>query len=82
MCGSQKLWKVWYNLQVGEIVSLGKTISLNVYSDNVEELVKKNKSELTTKELKTLYRKQQEVVKVISSSKKENIPNTEIKELP
>ncbi|XP_068121604.1 tigger transposable element-derived protein 1-like [Hyperolius riggenbachi] len=56
---------------VDEIVSLGKTMGLEVNEDDIEELVEENSHELTTDELMDLHLAQQQVVmKEISSEEK------------
>ncbi|XP_076036386.1 uncharacterized protein LOC143022170 [Oratosquilla oratoria] len=71
---------------VDDIVSLGKSMGLDVDSDDVEELVEDHRNELNTEELQELHREQQEeVVEELSSSEKESskgsISTAEIKEL-
>ncbi|GLV37474.1 hypothetical protein CBL_10560 [Carabus blaptoides fortunei] len=52
---------------VNEIVSLAKSMGLDVDSDDVEELIKDHRNELTTEELQELQREQQEVIEDVSS---------------
>jgi hypothetical protein len=66
---------------VNEIVSLGKSMGLDVDSDDVEELIEDHRNELTTEELQELQREQQEVIEDVSSEEEENISTKEIKEL-
>ncbi|KAF2352777.1 hypothetical protein FHG87_016469 [Trinorchestia longiramus] len=67
------------------VLSLGKSMDLDVDSDDVEELVKDHRNELTTEELQELHREQQEeVVEELSSEEEESkgsISTAEIKEL-
>ncbi|GCC23957.1 hypothetical protein chiPu_0002355 [Chiloscyllium punctatum] len=71
---------------VAVIVSLGKSMGLEVSEEDVEELVEDPKNELTTEELQHLHKTQQEeMAEEISSEEEEgaggNISNAEIKEL-
>ncbi|GCC30802.1 hypothetical protein chiPu_0009256 [Chiloscyllium punctatum] len=68
------------------IVSLGKSMGLEVSEEDVEELVEDHKNELTTEELQDLHKTQQEeVAEEISSEEEEgasgNISSVKIKEL-
>ncbi|GCC45015.1 hypothetical protein chiPu_0028859, partial [Chiloscyllium punctatum] len=68
------------------IVSLGKSMGLEVSEEDVEELVEDHKNELTTEELQHLHKMQQEEVAEEISSEEEkgaggNISSAEIKEL-
>ncbi|VFV45836.1 Hypothetical predicted protein, partial [Lynx pardinus] len=55
-----------------DIVSLGRTMGLEVNEDNIQDLAEEIGRELTTNELMDLNRKQQqEVVEEISSTEKE-----------
>ncbi|GCC36385.1 hypothetical protein chiPu_0014879 [Chiloscyllium punctatum] len=68
------------------IVSLGKSMGLEVSEEDVEELVEDHKNELPTEELQHLHEMQQEeVAEEISSEKEEgtsgNISSAEVKEL-
>ncbi|GCC32566.1 hypothetical protein chiPu_0011028 [Chiloscyllium punctatum] len=68
------------------IVSLGKSMGLEVSEEDVEGLVEDDKNELTTEELQHLHKTQQEeVVEEISSEEEEgaggNISSAELKEL-
>nr|XP_033816160.1 tigger transposable element-derived protein 1-like [Geotrypetes seraphini] len=71
---------------VPDIVSLGKSVGLEVSEEDVNELVDDHKTELTMKELQHLNQQQQkEVAQDISSGKEEGdtgiIPTAEIKDL-
>ena len=68
------------------IVSVGKSMGLEVSEEDVEELVEDHKHELTTEELKHLHKMQQEELEDEISSEEEegaigNICSAEIKEL-
>ncbi|GCC33435.1 hypothetical protein chiPu_0011904 [Chiloscyllium punctatum] len=68
------------------IVSLGKSMGLEVSGEDVEELVEDHKNELTTEKLQHLHKMQQEEVaeEIASEEEKgtsENISSAEIKEL-
>ncbi|KAF2363685.1 hypothetical protein FHG87_005551 [Trinorchestia longiramus] len=57
---------------VDDIVSLGKSMGLDVDSDDVEELVEDHRNKLTSEEPQELHREQQEeVVEELSSEKEE-----------
>jgi hypothetical protein len=57
---------------VDEIVSLGKTMGLEVNEDDIQELVEEHDQELTTDELMDLHHKQQqEVMEEVSSEEEE-----------
>lgn len=72
---------------VDEIVSLGKTMGLEVDEDDIQELVEEHGQELTTDELMDLHREQhQEVVEEISSEEEdkkteESLSSNEIREM-
>ncbi|GLV33258.1 hypothetical protein CBL_08426 [Carabus blaptoides fortunei] len=66
---------------VNEIVSLAKSMGLDVDSDDVEELFEDHRNELTTEQLQELQGEQQEVLEDVSSEEEENISTKEIKEL-
>lgn len=73
-------------LLVNDIISLGKSLGLELSDDDVEELVEDHKMDLTTEELQHIYEMQtQEGIKEISSEEekesKETISTAEIKEL-
>nr|XP_032835765.1 tigger transposable element-derived protein 1-like isoform X1 [Petromyzon marinus]XP_032835766.1 tigger transposable element-derived protein 1-like isoform X1 [Petromyzon marinus] len=72
---------------VDEIVSLGKTMGLEVNEDDIQELVEEHGQELTTDELMDLHREQkQEVTEEISSDDEEkkteeSLTSNEIREM-
>ncbi|XP_039632281.1 tigger transposable element-derived protein 1-like [Polypterus senegalus] len=72
---------------VNEIVSLGKTMGLEVNEDDIQELVEEHDQELTTDELMDLHREQQqEVMEDISSEEdekkmEESLTSKEIREI-
>nr|XP_020452715.1 tigger transposable element-derived protein 1 [Monopterus albus] len=60
---------------VDEIMSLGKTMGLEVNEDDIQELVEEHGQELTTNELIDLHREQQqEVMEEISSEEEDKKP--------
>lgn len=66
---------------VNGIVSLGKSMSLEVNSDDVKELVKKHSTELSTDELKLLLQKQQKEVLQRKRREGGDVPSALIKEM-
>ncbi|KAF2348062.1 hypothetical protein FHG87_021181 [Trinorchestia longiramus] len=72
------------SVAVDDIVSLGKSMGLDVDSDDVEDLVEDQRNEMTTEELQELRREQQEEVVEERFSEEEeskgSISTAEIKE--
>ncbi|XP_005008025.1 tigger transposable element-derived protein 1-like [Cavia porcellus] len=62
---------------IDEIVSLGKTMGLEVNEDDIQELIEEHGKELTTEELMDLHREQQQKVMEKSSSAEEEEKNGE-----
>ncbi|XP_074170474.1 uncharacterized protein LOC141567452 [Rhinolophus sinicus] len=69
---------------VEDVVSLGKSMGLEVSSDDVEELVEDHKTELTTEELQNILTEQQQAATEELSSEeagRESVSNALIKEM-
>lgn len=73
----KKLWleavpeRVFEDAPVEDLVSLGKSMGLEVSSDDVEELVEDHKTKLTTEELPKILMEQQQVATEKMSSEEE-----------
>ncbi|XP_066968470.1 tigger transposable element-derived protein 1-like [Macrobrachium rosenbergii] len=68
---------------VEEIVSVAKSMGLEVSSDDVEELVAEHNTELTTEELQELHKEQQKVLaeEVSEEEESKEVPTTGTKEI-
>lgn len=68
---------------VEDIVSMGKSMGLEVNDEDIEELVEEHNQDLTTEELQELHREQQKVFmeKVSSEEEKVEITSAEIREI-
>ncbi|XP_013365403.1 PREDICTED: tigger transposable element-derived protein 1-like [Chinchilla lanigera] len=65
---------------VDEIMSLGKTLGLEVNEDDIQEMVEEHGQELTTEELMDLHRKQQQEVMEETSSAEEEEEERKVEE--
>ncbi|XP_066958827.1 tigger transposable element-derived protein 1-like [Macrobrachium rosenbergii] len=68
---------------VEEIVSVAKSMGLEVSSDDVEELVAEHNTELTTEELQELHKEQQKILaeEVSGEEESKEVPTTGTKEI-
>lgn len=68
---------------VEDIVSMGKSMGLEVNNEDIEELVEEHNQDLTTEELQELHREQQKVFmhEVSSEEEKVEITSAEIQEI-